>query len=433
LSRPAPTHWIQHTAGPDTGVYSGPNDWYSVWFPPAWKLEIAEGTVGLTAPDGGGVLSLSCFWREQPDQAEIEKLLDLDRLFPCRRNVQKLKSASAVQSCVGFQGQALLGGDSPWWRRIFRKKQWRHWRIWCLRQDSVFVLALYLQADHLDHEAETVAGMIVNSVEFNDEPACPPEIFAQRVIDLARSKFPLLDCEPAPDFQIRLGESKVNLINFYRSYLNAPEQFELIVLPALATVVQVQGWGKSQTEPELEAVKSRIMPMLYPEDVWHDRFPNFVGMPWVGGLVVLYVIDESRAYWYIRDDLIETWKLSPDELHRIALENLNRYFEDQPMEFTVAGEEQGPRLLVPARQDAYNTSRLLSERFHEKLRGVLGGEFAVGTPSRDFFVAISLDSTETIEHVRKKVEDDFQNMDHPLSDRMLLVTHDGVTEYAPWV
>jgi hypothetical protein len=205
------------------------------------------------------------------------------------------------------------------------------------------------------------------------------------------------------------------------------------VLPALTTVVQVQGWGKAQTEPLLESVKDRIMPMLYPEDVWQEKFPNFVGRPWVGGLVVLYVVDESKAYWYIRDDLIELWGISPDDLHDIAIDNLNRYFEDQPMEFTVAGEEDGPRLLVPVRPDAYNTSRLLSETFHGKLRGVLGGDFAVGTPSRDFFVAISLDSSETVEHVRKKVEDDFQNMDHPLSDRLLLVTHDGVTEYAPWV
>src|SRR4029077_6823200 len=143
--------------------------------------------------------------------------------------------------------------------------------------------------------------------------------------------------------------------------------------------------------------------------------------------------DESHAYWYIRDDLLETWRLSLDDLHDIALKNLDGYFEKTPMEFTVAGEGQGPRLLIPARPDAYNTSRLLSEPFHEKLRGVLGGEFAVGTPSRDFFGAVSLDPTETVEHVRKKVEDDFQQMDHPLSDRLLLVTHDGVTEYAPWV
>ncbi len=273
--------------------------------------------------------------------------------------------------------------------------------------------------------------MIVNSIEFSEPPVCPPEIFAQRVLELARRKFPLLDCESAPDFQIKLGDSKVNLFNFYRSYVNAPAQFEAIVLPALTTVVQVQGWGKQQTEPGLDEVRERIMPMLYPEDEWHEQFPNIVGMPWVGGLVVLYVVDESHAYWYIREDLLETWGMDLDELHQIALKNLNRYFDDTPMEFTVAGEEQGPRLLIPARPDAYNTSRLLSEPFHEKLRGVLGGEFAVGTPSRDFFVAVSLDSSEMVEHVRLKVEDDFQQMDHPLSARLLLVTHDGVTEYAP--
>jgi uncharacterized protein DUF1444 len=194
----------------------------------------------------------------------------------------------------------------------------------------------------------------------------------------------------------------------------------------------VQGWGKEQTEPALDAVRTRIMPMLYPEDVWQERLPNFVGMPWVGGLVVLYVVDETNAYWYIRDDLLESWRLPMEELHQTAMENLNRYFDESPMELTVAGEEDGPRLLIPRRLDAYNTARLLSAAFHEKLRRVLGGDFAVGIPSRDFFVAVSLDSAETVEHVRRKVEDDFQQMDHPLSDRLLLVTHDGVTEYAPW-
>ena len=81
-------------------------------------------------------------------------------------------------------------------------------------------------------------------------------------------------------------------------------------------------------------------------------------------------------------------------------------------EATVGGEGESLEMLRPA---------------------LVQGDFAVGIPSRDFFVAISLGSSETVESVRKKVEDDFQNMDHPLSDRLLLVTYDGVTEYAPWV
>lgn len=424
MSRQPPlTHWIQHT---------GQNGWYSILHPPAWKIETSsDATTVLTAPDGGGILTINCDWVD--GETPVGSVLDLDRFFPRRRNVQQLKLLELGETAIGFHGEALLDLDVPWWKRLFHPRQWRHWRVWCLRHGSVYVMALYLQSGKVDHEAETVASMILNSISFSGDPALPPEVFAQKVLELARSKFPLLACEPASDFQIKLGDSKVNLFNFYRSYVRAPEQFESIILPALTTVVQVQGWGKEQTEPQLNDVKGRIMPMLYPEEVWKERLPNFVGMPWVGGLVVLYVVDESHAYWYIREDLLETWTISLDDLHEIAIENLNRYFEEQPMEFTVAGEEDGPRLLVPSRPDAYNTSRLLSEEFHGKLRGVLGTEFAVGTPGRDFFVAVSLESSETVEHVRKKVESDFQHMDHPLSDRLLLVTHDGVTEYAPWV
>lgn len=423
MTRATLAHWTQHT---------GPNNWYELAFPPTWRLEVTNGNTGLTAPDKGGSLTVSSFWGDGSRPVTLEQVLDLDRLFPRRRKVRTLKPIGSGEDCVGYEGEALVGGKVPWWRWLFTRKRWRRWRMWCFSRGSVYVLALYLQNDRADREAETMASMIVNSLKFSEQPACPPEVFAERVLELARRKFPLLDCQPAPDFQIKLGESKVNLFNFYRSYISTPEKFESIVLPALATVVQVQGWGKEQTEPQLESVRERVMPMLYPEDVWQERFPNFVGVPWVGGLVVLYVVDESHAYWYIRDDLLESWQLTTDELHQIALENLNRYFDDAPMEFTVAGEDEGPRLLIPTRPDAYNTSRLLSEPFHAKLRTVLGSEFAVGTPSRDFFVAVSLDSTETVDHVRKKVEDDFRQMDHPLSNKLLLVTHDGVTEFVPW-
>ena len=63
--------------------------------------------------------------------------------------------------------------------------------------------------------------------------------------------------------------------------------------------MQVQEWGSAQTKPELETVEERIMPMLYPEAVWQNKFSGFVGSPWVAGLAVMYVVDEANAYWYI--------------------------------------------------------------------------------------------------------------------------------------
>jgi hypothetical protein len=301
--------------------------------------------------------------------------------------------------------------------------------MWSIQQDRICLIVTYLQTGEHDPETETLAGMILNTLSIADEPADPPDVFAERVLELARRKFPLLPCRRRDDFQLQLGESNVNLFNFYRSYVNAPQNFNEIVLPALTTVVQVQEWGRTQTEPPLDEIRSRIMPMLYPESVWQESFPNFAGSAWIADLMVLYVVDEAQAYWYIRDDLLDQWELSPAELHELALANLDDYFEQQAMEFTLVGEEPGPRLLMPSRPDAYNTSRLLSSTFQRKLRELLGGQFAVGIPNRDFFVAVSLDSTETLEHVRGKVTEDFAHMDHPLSDRLLLISADGVSEF----
>lgn len=275
---------------------------------------------------------------------------------------------------------------------------------------------------------------------------CPPAEFADRVVRLARARFPLIDCRRVDELQIQFGSSNVNLFNFYRSFVGNPEAFEQIVLPALTTVVQMQELGPDHTSPPLERVRDRVMPMLYPQASWESGFPNFAGLEWVAGLAVLYVVDEAHSYWYIRDELLQRWGIGVDELHQFALENLEAYFQKRTMQ--LAGhpraptegaslgpaEEVGPRLLMPHSPDAYNTTRLVSSGFQAKVRELLGGDFAVGVPSRDFFVAFSLDSTETTETIRHKVAEDFSSMDHPLSDRLLFVTADGVSEYcADWM
>ena len=56
-------------------------------------------------------------------------------------------------------------------------------------------------------------------------------------------------------------------------------------------------------------------------------------------------------------------------------------------------------------------------------------ELAVGVPSRDFLVAVSMQESGTLGEIRRKVEDDFSRMDHPLSPRLLLISADGVSEF----
>jgi hypothetical protein len=415
-----PEHWDS---------YTGPANWYRVWHPPTWTLEESESGARLTSADGEGTLTLSCFWLPEDRREALGESLDLKRLFSTYRRVRNLRPLELPYRSLGFEGEARLAPPLPWWKRILARSDWKRWRVWAVQQKTVCLVAAFFPGDKADRETETVAGMILNTLAFADDPADPPRVFSDRVLQLAREKFPLLKCEQGEDFRLQIGESSVNLFNFYRSYVNDPTRFEEIVLTALTTVVQVQEWGKDQTEPPLHEVRDRIMPMLYPEAVWRESFPNFVGVPWVAGLMILYVVDESQAYWYIREDLLKTWDLSVDELHELALANVDAYFARDGMELTVAGEDDGPKLLMPTKADAYNTSRMLSPVFHARLQDVLGREFAVGVPGRDFFVAFSLDFGEALAQIRRKVVEDHAQMDHPLTDRILLVSADGVSEY----
>lgn len=419
-----PQHWTQQ---------AGPNAWFQLWHPPGWHVEASDGATSLAAPGGGGILTVSSFWLDPADRRRprLADLADPSRLFPKHRQVRAIRGLDIGDESLGFEGEAPLTSQKKWWKVLGRNK-WKRFRLWCVRQENVHLLALFMQTEEFDPESATMAEMVLNTIAFPDQLALPPDLFAQRVLNFARERFPSLPCERGDDFQLRIGDTRINLFNFYRSYVNAPDQFENIVMPALTTVVQVQSWGPSKSEPDFDQVRERIMPMLYPEQAWKERFPNFIGTDWAAGLVTLYVVDETQAYWYLRDELLERWGISEAELHELALENLDRYFEEQPMELTVAGDDDGPRILIPSRPDAYNSARLLSPRFHDNLHGILGNQFAVGAPSRDFFVALTLNSPETLDHVKGRVSADFKQMDHPLSDRLLLFTYDGVTEYSPW-
>jgi hypothetical protein len=63
------------------------------------------------------------------------------------------------------------------------------------------------------------------------------------------------------------------------------------------------------------------------------------------------------------------------------------------------------------------------------LRELFGPEVIVGVPNRDFFVAVSLNHPKLVNHVRDRVAQDYHSMHHPLTQRLLVISADGVSEY----
>ncbi|TWT57757.1 hypothetical protein KOR42_11230 [Thalassoglobus neptunius] len=418
MSNP-PQHW---------STLLGPANWFRMHYPPQWEVDETDGVFALRPPDSDAFLAINSIWIKEEASRQFPALGDIVDQFPKVRGV-RAGADFEFEADESLSGDASLEAPSGWKQGLFASRNWRSWSMWSIRRPSLMLVITLLHEGQRDPELENLVRMILNSLEVCDEPSDPPDVFARRALKLAQSKFPLLDIDLSEDFQLRIGSSILSLANFYRAYLSHPDDFQKILLPALTTAVQVQGWGDNESSPPLEVVRDRIMPILYSESSWRKNLPGIVGNPWIAGLAVLYVIDEANAYWYVRTELRKQWNLTVDELHSMAIENLDDYFEESPMKMAVAESGEGDAtMMIPDKPDTYNTVRLLSDRFLTRLRDVAQSDLAVGVPGRDLFIAVSMKSPEIVSKIRHQVELDFQRTDHPLTDKMLLVTADGVSE-----
>lgn len=373
-------------------------------------------------------LSLVTWWEESPTESR-KPTPDLAVLFPQVVSLHPqppLKTEIPNEVWMGLSRRPATG---CWLAKIFRRRIHYQWRLWTLRQGQLTIVATLQSADRrpIDLGFMNLCERILGSLEIAEQPAWPPDVFMKNVLDLARQNFPLLQASVARGFSLRLGHSEIGLSNFYRMYLQQPDHFRRIVLPGLTTVVRMQELSPEQLLPSLDEVRNRILPMLSGDD--ESRVEDRVKTAWVGGLSVGYVVDEDDSYRFVLRRMLETWSISSDELHDIALENLRRYASEHPLEVTMVGDEDDPRMLMPVKPDAYNCSRILDPGFHGRLRDLFGPELLIGVPNRDFFVAVTMKDRDLIEQVQLRVNEDFATMHHPLTRRLLVVSADGVSEF----
>lgn len=354
---------------------------------------------------------------------------DLALLFPQVVSLHPQPPLKAPFPNEVWMGLSRRPATGCWLAKVFRRRPHYQWRLWTIRQGQLTIVATLQSADRrpIDLTFLNTCERILSSLEIAEQPAWPPDVFMKQVLELARQHFPLLQASVARGFSLRLGHSEIGLSNFYRMYLQQPGQFRRLVLPGLTTVVRMQELSPEQLLPSLDEVRDRILPMLAGDD--ESKSEDRVRMPWVGGLSVGYVVDEDDSYRFVLNRMLNSWSLSADDLHDLAIENLRRYAADHPLEVTMVGDEEDPRMLMPVKPDAYNCSRILDPGFHGRLRDLFGPELLVGVPNRDFFVAVTMKDRELIEQVQMRVNEDFATMHHPLTKRLLVVSADGVSEF----
>ncbi len=345
-------------------------------------------------------------------------MVDLESLLAKRAGLTKPTPLDLPYQHTGLEGPAdqFAGFLGP-----RQDDSWQWAQIWLIRHESLLLSVLFFQEGERDPERETLGRLILTSLRLAAKPADPADVFTERFVAEARRRYPKRHIEQTDVLSVRFGDAQLGLSNFYRQYIAAPDRFAELATQVLQQAEQMQSLSQQKFNPTLDAVRERIMPMLYPLKQWQGHFPQHVGEPWVGGLAVLYVVDQPDTYWYVRAELLEKWEFSRAQLHELALSNLTAYWEVSPMQLHVAAGEHGASLVVPAKHDAYNAVRFLCPEFCDQLREMFGGDFAIGLPNRDFFAATALDSRERLQHFQRQVRSDYATSDHPLCDRLLRV------------
>jgi len=414
----------------------GPANWFRLRSPEELQITQSQSVMEVRLPADGGdestgplLMTLAAWWDESESAESTRRLPDLSILFPTVTALHQLprpRSDDCIEVWGGFSRRPAAG---CWVSRIFGRRARYEWRLWVFRRKDLTVLATAQSADRmpLDPAKLRLCECLLNTMQLADNPAWPPDTFQKQVVRLAREYFPLLQAASVRGFSVRLGQSELGLSNFYRMYLQAPDQFRRIVLPGLTSLVRMQELSPAQLLPDFSEVRERILPMLAPDN--DSRHDERVRQPWVGGLSIGYVVDEDDSYRFIHQQMLENWDVSSDDLHDAAIENLREYSSNNPLSMTVVGDEDNPQMLMPMRPDAYNCSRILDPAFHQRLRELFGPQLVIGIPNRDFFVCVSLKHPGLIEQVRQRVREDHATMHHPLTERLLLISPDGVSEY----
>jgi hypothetical protein len=258
------------------------------------------------------------------------------------------------------------------------------------------------------------------------EPSATPsrEQFVQQVLQVVAERFPLVKISRGEQpFSMKVNGHVASLENLYRAVaLHPPEEAKHQIERWIVELLRASE-GSPDRHGSFDELKDRILPMILAEkDLPAHR--NTVTEPLVEGLHIAYAIDSDRTIAYIPEVQFEGWNVSKDDLHDAAIENL--VSRSESMSAHAAQDAEGEvNLILFQTMDGYDASRVLLPTLHERLREYLGSPFAAAIPNRDILLCFRNDE-ETVSRLRDQIREDHGKMPHGVTDRILLVTADGI-------
>jgi hypothetical protein len=255
-------------------------------------------------------------------------------------------------------------------------------------------------------------------------PDATRDQFSRQVIEIVRARFPLVKIARAEQsFSLKINGHVASLENLYRMSLLRPQDVKHHVERWAVELLRAAEGSPDQDAP-FEQVKDRILPMIIPQIDGDIETPAIVSEPLVAGLQIAYAIDSDRTIAYIPQVVFSRWNMTVDELHDVAIANL--VGRSESISAHAAADEDGSvNLILFQTMDGFDASRILLPTLHDRLREHLGSPFAAGIPNRDILLCFRNDE-ETVSRLKDKIADDYRQMPHQVTEKLLLVTADGL-------
>jgi hypothetical protein len=252
------------------------------------------------------------------------------------------------------------------------------------------------------------------------------ENFAQRVIDVVHDKFPLVKIARAEQsFSLKVNGHVASLENLYRMAILRPDDTQRHIERWAVELLRAAE-GTPDQHAAFDEVRERVLPMLLSEQAGEVQSATMVTQPFVAGLHIGYGIDRDRTIAYVPQIAFKEWNIELDDLHATALQNL--VARSESIAAQAAQDPDGRiNLIIFQTMDGFDASRLLLPTLHDRLSEHLGSPFAAGVPNRDILLCFRNDD-ETVARLRHQISEDFRNMPHPVTEKLLLVTPDGIAQ-----
>ncbi len=252
--------------------------------------------------------------------------------------------------------------------------------------------------------------------------------FAAFVAQTLRRINPKLSVVEVSAMEVQVDGRRLDLENIWRMVNHDPERKTEIIEHYLNQMFL--GDGIQLSTMSFEFARPKIMPRIQPESIFELLSRDHVAhVPFVNDTVIVFVTDLPNMTISITTEQLVRWKVSAEDIGRIAKENLAKYVPD--LEVSLVESKEGAQAAIFGQHDGYDAARLWLTGLYERFCDQLGGDFFVAVPARDMFVAFSRGPEPFIRRLRERVTSDFKRLPYPICPDFFLVTRDGVAGTKP--